>query len=130
MANENPLARFAVESGRITAHDVVKPKLFEPTKEHQVSVARIRGLEEPEICCLGIDVAREHPTSHALYGWGKLDRAEVYELGLQLEDDDPPSRHSNIIGWPETESRRKNLQYELAERSQPVRLDPPIPISV
>lgn len=125
MANKNPLARFALYNNRITTTLVIRPKLFEPNKKLEVSVARIEGLDESAICCLGVDVARKHPDADHLYGWGGLDKEEVYDVGLQIEDDPSPSRHSNIVGWPEETAHRKMLQSELASRSQPTRLSSP-----
>lgn len=116
------LARFATESGRIT-DAVVKPKLFEPTKALRLSVFRVGGLETSGIREIGIRVVEEHPVAQRLYGWGEVAASEVYDAGLQLENDDIPPLHSNIIGWPEEVSKRKRLQLQLASRARAVKLD-------
>lgn len=119
------LARFAVESGRLT-DSIVKPKLFEPTKSLELSVFRIEGIGHSEICNLGVDVANKHPTARYLYGWGELSESAVIGTGLQVEYDNVPPRHANIVNWPQDASERKERQLILASRSRPVKLDPPI----
>ena len=124
---DNPLARFATESGRISG-SAVKPKLFEPNRQLLLSVFRISNLKHKEIKDVGVEVVRQHRTARRLYGWAEFSESSVNEIGLQLENDDVPPRHSNIKGWPEDPEERKLLRMELANRSNPVKLDFPVEV--
>lgn len=93
------LARFAVEGGRF-AGSVVKPKLFQPNRALKLSVFRIDGLLCAEIRDIGLDVVQRHPDAHRLHGWGESSESTVSDKGLQVEHDDVPPRHANIVGWP------------------------------
>ena len=115
------LARFALESGRLTA-SAVKPKLFEPNRELKLSVFHVDGLVDAGIRHIGNDVVTRHSTAKRLYGWGEFDEAAVCEAGLRIDRDDNPPRHANIVDWPEEPSERKQRQQLLASRACPVRV--------
>ena len=129
---DNPLDRFAVERGKIrkkTEEVVVDPRLFEPNKQLLLSVQRIGGLTCAEIKETGIGVVREHRSAKHLYGWAKFPGDAVSEIGLEIDDDPPPSLHSNIKGWPEKKEKRATLRRELARKSKPVLLEEKIAVS-
>ena len=122
---DEPIVRFATESGQITASRV-KMKLFKPNRQLLLSVFRVKDLRYSEIRDIGVnDVVRKHPTARRLYGWGRLSTSVVREVGLRIDNDDDPSRHSEIKGWPEDVQDRRLLQIKLADRAQPVKLDAP-----
>ena len=116
-----PLARFAVESGKIT-DEVVKPKLFAPNSNLELSVSRTLGLERSDIIEVGIDVVRRHKSAKALYGWAMLTTSFVLEIGLALQHDNDPPLHSQIVGWPKEPEVRKALQIDIASKLQPTKL--------
>ena len=124
---EGSLARFAVESGRFGA-STVKPKLFEPNRNLELSVFGIGGLVCAEVRDLGIAVARWHPTARQLHGWGEISEEAVASAELDIEYDNQPERHANITGWPEDIEERKLKQQLLASRAHPVKFDSPIPV--
>lgn len=115
------LARFALESGRLT-DSIVKPKLFEPNRALELSVFRVDGLVHDQIRDLGDRVVEKHPAARKLHGWGEFLESAVREAGLRVERDDDPPRHADIVGWPQDPSERKQRQQILASRSYPVRL--------
>jgi len=123
------LARFAVESGKVTA-SVVKPKLFEPNRNLEISVSRIHGLRCSDIVEVGVDVVCRHQSAKRLYGWAELSATRIEESGLSIEHDDCPLRHSRIAGWPVEPEARKELQITLAARARPVRLSKVIEVDV
>ena len=125
---QGTLARFATGSGRFK-DSVAKPKLFQPTRDLKLSVFRVSGLRSAEIECIGKSVVREHPTAERLHGWGELSERTVTDAGLEIEYDDDPPRHANIIAWPPRPSEQKSLQQYLASRSTAVRFRPPIQVS-
>ena len=127
MADAGPLVRFALESGRFT-DSIVKPKLFEPNRRLELSVFRVVGLQSSKIQEIGTQVVERHTTAKRLYGWGKFASSIVADLGLELDNDDTPPRHSNITGWPEEASKRKLLQQKLASQARAVRLARPIEV--
>jgi len=121
------LARFALEGNRF-GNSVVKPKLFEPNRNLELSVFDISGLYYAEILDLGVDVARKHPTSRRLHGWGEISQSTVVSQNLRVQHDGQPSRHANIVGWPDKRSERKLKQQKLAQQAKPIRLSPPAEI--
>lgn len=125
---DGTLARFALESKRLTTTGA-KPKLFEPTKRFELSVFDVSGLLFEEILQLGIDVAKKQSPPRRLHGWGEIDVAAVHKAGLQIERDDDPPRHANIVGWPDEVSKMHEKQVLLVQASHPVRLDEPISVS-
>ena len=125
---QGTLARFATESGRLTDF-VVKPKLFEPNRKLKLSVFRVSRLRSAEIVCIGKKVVREHQTAERLHGWGELNESAVTDAGLEIDYDEDPLRHANIIAWPQNSGERKSMQQILASKSTPVRFSPPIQVS-
>ena len=123
-----PLTRFAVEGGKIK-DDVVKPKLFEPNRQNELSVFRTGGLSQHEVGDLGLQVVGKHPKASRLHGWARIERDDVENenTGLRVIDDDNPPRHSNIIGWPKPKERAKvlSLMQSLASKASPHLLDSP-----
>ena len=115
------LARFAVESGRLT-DSRVKPKLFEPNRALELSVFHVDGLVRDQIRDLGDEVVKKHPSARKLRGWGEFPESAVRKAGLRVERDDDPPRHANIVDWPQEPSERKQRQQILASHSYPVNL--------
>ena len=122
-----PLARFAHESKRLTS-DVVKPKLFQPNRALEVSVFRIDDLEDEAVTEIGIGVVKDLPNGKKLYGWGAIERSQVTKVGLTVDDDDAPSRHSNIVDWPADKAKQLALQQQLASVAAPHLLNAPIEV--
>lgn len=128
----NFLARFALERGKIkekAGEIIVDPRLFEPNSQLLLSTARIEDLTCAEIKEVGINVARKHKTAKHLYGWAQFSRNVINEIGLEIDDDPPPSRHSDIKGWPKEKEKRVSMRRELALKSKPVLLEEKIPIN-
>ena len=120
-------ARFATENGRFKNH-VVKPKLFEPNRRLELSVFQVSGFSCNRIEDLGVGVVKDHPKSTRLYGWGEVNENVVLETGLQIDYDNIPPRHANIIDWPQDSAERKLIQISLASQSTAIRLSTPIQV--
>ena len=112
-----------MERGRLTS-SVVKPKLFEPTKDLRLSVFRASGLGCIEIKDAGKEVVRRHRNAKGLYGWGEVSEDAVGDTGLRINHDDIPRGHSNIINWPQDSAQRKLIQQRLASQSTAVKINP------
>ena len=120
-------ARFAVHRGLVAS--IVRPKLFEPGRDSRLSVFSIQDLTYAEILEIGTQVVKNHNTAQRLYGWAEFSEADVEEVGLQVERDDVPPRHSSIVGWPIKDSERKEITLALAQRASAVVLDSPISVA-
>ena len=118
------LARFAVESKKLTISSV-NLRLFQPNIKSKVSVFYIDELDCPAICNIGVDVAKKR-NKEKLYGWAEVSEKVILEENLEIERDDDPMYHANIIGWPEDLAKRKKKQQEIALLSKPVLLKSPI----
>jgi len=85
-----------------TKYDSVKPKAFIPTRDLQLSVYRIDGLEWVEIWEIGqkqvIDVML---TPKLLHGIAKIKAGKFIENGLVIDPDNSPPRHATVRNWPE-----------------------------
>ena len=126
---EKPLARFSVRKNEIySASKKFKPKLFKPNSRLELSVCRIKGLQKSEIRCEGLEVVRNRKDVDELYGWALFDLSVVCEIGLQIKHDSCPSRHSDIIGWPEDEQRRIQMSHEFILSSCSVPIPPLCPL--
>lgn len=121
------LARFGTESGRLT-DSVVKPKLFEPTRDLKLSVFRVEGLGRKSVIALGKTVVKSHPQAQRLYGWGEISESGILNARLHIDYDDVPLRHATIIGWPQDPAQRKHAQQLLASCATPKRLRSPIEV--
>ena len=116
-----------MEKGRLTK-SAVKPKLFEPNRDLELSVFCTDDLAWEEICDLGVQVAKEHRTAQRLYGWGEINKSKICGAGLRVRHDNTPPRHASIIGWHTEAAERKQQQQLLARHSTPTLLDSPVPV--
>ncbi len=122
-----PLTRFAVEGGKLN-NSVVKPKLFEPNRQGNLSVFRTGGLQQNEVKEIGLQVVEDNPNASRLHGWATIERDDVESTGLSVVDDDDPPRHSNVVGWPEERERVLELKQALASKAEPHLLDVPVEV--
>ncbi len=94
----------------------VKYSAFMPPADLQLSVFRTQGLTEEEIWTIGEkEVVEKAPTLKTLYGRAEIIALDVKKVGLGLDPDDTPPRHTNIIGWPQVKSEQKLMALQLAE---------------
>ena len=135
------LSRFAVEGSKVKRSlNQVLPELFEPRDNGGVlllSVQRIENLEYAQILEIGIKVVKERKGARNLHGWAEftmelvndiVENLENHIKNLEIEHDPPPSRHSNLKGWPEEHEDRIDLKQELARRSKSIVLRKKIPV--
>lgn len=118
VADDEPLARFATESSKFNSSGA-KPALFIPPSCATLSVGR-QGPEPMEDL---ITLAREYLPESKVYGAAILTARQVRDVELRVEADEPPRRHANVLGWPESpdiderKARWKLKAVELANRS-------------
>ena len=100
---------FNAESGR------VKPRAFLPPNG-ATSVFMVVGLAANEIWNMGqTHVAR--PPDRCIRGCAFIMMKDVRECGLELDPDNDPPRHANIVGWPPEKSERKLRAMDLSVRA-------------
>jgi hypothetical protein len=84
----------------------VKTEAYMPSRG-EVSVFRIDRLEQAAIWEIGNEVARKR--ERTLYARGDTKASEARRVGLDIRPDEPPSRHANLVGWPDNDKPRQKL---------------------
>lgn len=107
------LARFIFSNRHFSPQqNRVKAGAFLPNRLGEVSVFREHGLESFDIWAIGTKVATSR--SGSLYAGGDIRAQAVRKLQLDVIADKLPSRHANIIGWPDDKATQKIIALELA----------------
>ena len=108
------LARYLFRKSHYsTKYDYVKSSAFIPPDDRKLSVFRISGLSEDGIWKLGQEKVAE-PSERTLRGRADLAVLAVHDAELEVEPDDDPVRHANVVGWPEKKDRQKLKAAKLA----------------
>jgi hypothetical protein len=95
----------------------VKTGAFMPPRNLRLSVSRIDELSEENIWDIGRNVG--NVSGRQLHGRADIRALKVMKIGLQINPDNTPERHANIIGWPEQESEQLSIAQELANFATP-----------
>lgn len=111
-----PLARYLLSKKMYSRkNERVKPSAFMPPSNLRLSVFRTQNLTEKDIWKTGEEeVINKLSTPKTLYGRADLFSSGVRKLGLELDPDISPSKHVNIIKWPQEKSEQKLKAIELA----------------
>ena len=114
--DEEPLARFLFSSSLFNSTGV-KPAAFLPNpKNGETSVFRHGSEPEEQLWPL----ARDAATSRTLHGAAIVKASYVRASRLTVTAHEPPARHANILGWPDSKlekSRQKLMAAELSEQA-------------
>jgi hypothetical protein len=98
--------------------NVVKPQAFMPPPDLRLSVFRIDNLLEPEIWKIGFKkVIGNMNQPRNLHGRADIQALNILQINLQINPDNTPPRHANIVGWPELKEERKSIAQELAAKA-------------
>lgn len=126
VAEEESLARFVLVSKYRSQPETgrwrVKPPAFIPDPHDDLSVSRVEGLPDSDIETYGRPVAEIQ--RKPLYGAALVNAALVRALSLEVEADEGPPRHANIVRWPketdpkEQKARRQLIATELADAAR------------
>lgn len=87
-------------------------------KDNKLSVARHSGIPVEE----AQELANEYQVKD-FYGSGVLIAKAIREESLELDANEPPPRHADIVGWPElddpdlTKAKHKELAAKLAQEA-------------
>lgn len=101
--------KYIQENGRL------RSGLFKPAKDRKMSVFRTSELEEDQIWELGDSYINR--AGELIWGRSDLSLAIINEFMLELEVDDNPPRHANVINWPEDDDERLLVSQKLAKRA-------------
>ena len=77
-----------------------KRKLLRPGKDMKLSTSHLRDLDCTGVVSEGLKVVERHKDGEALYGWLEFKASDAIGLGLKVEYDAEPPRHTHIVGWP------------------------------
>lgn len=110
------LARYITSKGWFSREkNRVKPRAFMPPPDLRLSVYRTYNLSEPEIWKIGLKrVIGKMREPRNLYGRADIQASKIMEKKLNINPDNVPPRHAEIIGWPELKEKQKSIAQELA----------------
>jgi hypothetical protein len=116
------IARFLCDEHFRKSDNTVKPRAFQPIVDKGrlvVSVFRIHGLDNIGIWRIGHDIGAV--SNRTICARADIPVASIREIGLDIDPDNIPYRHANIINWPQEEGAIKQMQQELAAEAHLVR---------
>jgi len=111
------LARYLTHHNHYsTFNNVVKRYAFQPPPNLRLSVFRIDGLILEEVWKIGRVNMAPLPGKD-ICGFANIMASAVYKAHLDVEPDNNPPRHADIVGWPQEKSERMLIAQELAARA-------------
>ncbi len=96
-----------------SSDNTVKYSALMPRPYTRLSVFIISDLNESEIWSIGENLRNDME----LKGRADIIAANVYKSKLDIEVDNNPERHAEIVNWPEEESAMKLKAMELAQNA-------------
>ena len=119
LCDQEFLARFITSKRWYSIQkSIVKPQAFMPPPNLQLSIFRIKDLKDPEIWEIGIkQVFEKMKQPKNLHGRADIKAVDIFDVDLQIEPDNPPPRHANIINWPDQKEKVKSIAQELAAKA-------------
>lgn len=124
IADGESIVRFLTSSGYFNTSGA-KDRAFLPNpKDGKTSVSREGDCSSEK---LKVSAADFFPDDRKLHGVGILKAKAIRETQLDLESEEPPPRHANIIKWPWVgndpellKAERKELAKVLASKAKTV----------
>lgn len=113
------LSRYLRERDIRKSDNVIQYSAFIPSPtDLKLSVFRTSGLSEQDIWHLAVE--KVQPYRGQITGRGDLVVSAITEEKLRVvSDEDPTSRHSDIVGWPDDRDFRVTIAKALAARASP-----------
>jgi hypothetical protein len=93
----------------------VKPEAFIPHPYMKLSVSCTEGLKDDTVWRIGRETAAAHSQSPTLHG--RADARAIRDQLLEIERDDIPLYHANIVGWEGERSAQISKAQEIAAAS-------------
>lgn len=112
--SKEELTRYIFSKSHYRSSDkTVKPNAFMPANDGKTSVFLISDISENKIWDLG-DREVAQIRQKALKGRADILALNVFQKKLEVDFNNDPPRHANIIGWPEEKSKQISIAQELA----------------
>lgn len=86
------------------------------TERLSLSVFRLQRLGHQGIRLCGDSVARQ--SGRSCYGHAEVVAQCFLDSSLQIEADDTPPGHANVVGWPNAKHEQKLVAIKLAEQAR------------
>ncbi len=114
VTDDENLTRFVTKHSQIKEGGRVHHSVFCPSEKHSytTSVYRTDDLNRDEIW----DLADANITMSVL-AETTIKTQAVYENNLDLDPDDIPPRHANIINWPQDRKQYRSIAQKLAAKA-------------
>lgn len=114
-------SRFLIDGQVRTESKEVKYPAFIPPKNLKLSIFRTSNLNEQEIWILAVE--KVEPSRGPVIGRGELTVSAIAEEKLQVStDEDPNSRHADVVGWPVDRDARVTIAKALAAKASPAKM--------
>ncbi len=115
------IARYLLEGEVRHSDRTIRHQAFMPPPSLKHSVFRIYDLSEQDIWALGVE--KVEPKRGRVIGRGDLRVSGIIENTLRVEpDNDPDSRHADIVGWPDDRNFRATIAKVLAALASPAKM--------
>lgn len=115
------VARYLLEGEIKNSDRTIRHQAFMPPPSLKYSVFRIYDLSEEAIWALA--VLKVEPTRGKVIGRGDLSVSRIIENSLLVEpDEDPGSRHADIVGWSHDRNHRATIAKVLAALASPAKM--------
>jgi hypothetical protein len=124
ISDAEPLTRFVTDDELLRASGDVHWRAFRPKPaEAELSIARISDLPDGNVWDLGETLAGA--TGRPVHGRADFTKPNVQAARyngsrMTAVDDEPPTRHALITGWPVDSQARKVLAMAIAAESKQV----------
>lgn len=114
-------SRFLIDGQVRAENKEVKYPAFIPPKSLRLSIFRTSNLIEQEIWDLAVE--KVEPSRGPVIGRGELTVFAIAEEKLQVApDEDPNSRHADVMGWPIDRDARATIAKALAAKASPAKM--------
>lgn len=115
------VARYLLEGEIRNMDKTIRHQAFMPPQSLKHSIFRTYDLSEEGIWALAVE--KVEPARGKVIGRGNLRISEILENTLRVTpDEDPESRHADIVGWPADRNHRATLAKVLAALASPAKM--------
>ena len=110
------LSRYVLDKSQYRISDCsVKFTAFMPPDDLCLSVFRTSGLSESDVWLIGKTVGTER--NKTLHGRAEIVTLDVTKNNLDVNPDNNPPHHANVVGWPQEKLRQRLIAQILASRA-------------
>lgn len=105
------LTRYIRTDRYIKADNTVRYNAFMPANNNTTSVFNVTGLVDADIWAIAVNYIS------SIVGRADIQAEDVTNEGLQLDPNEPPVRHVDIIGWSEDKSQNQLKAKQIVRRA-------------